>query len=102
MDFEKADQPCLMVLQRLTPQGLETSFVHQPPQSFPYLASITRLQRWVVSLPYLHNHFPNKAWLKVLKFLIPKPPYCNGEQTWAQFTSRNLGDSSNPPHRNFL
>ena len=60
------------------------------------------LQRWVDSLPYLHSHFPNKTWLKALKFLIPKLPDCKGEQTWAHFTSRNLGDSSIARHRKFL
>ena len=56
-------------------------FLHQPPQSFPYFTSIILLHRASISMPYLHNHFPNKAKLKLLNRLIPNPPTCSGLQT---------------------
>jgi len=56
------------------PYALFTFFVHQPPQTFPYFASITLLHNAFVSKLYLHNHLLYRTELKLLKRLIPSPP----------------------------
>ena len=38
------------------------------------------------SNPYLHSHFPNKGWLKLNNFLIPKTPWCIRLQTGGHLT----------------
>ena len=38
------------------------------------------------SNPYLHSHFPNKGWLKLNNFLIPKTPWCIRLQTVGHLT----------------
>ena len=91
-----------MYLHRLTPKGLVTFFVHQPPQIFPYFASITLLHKASVSMPYLHNHFPSKVELKLLKRLIPNPSTRNGLQTLAYLTNCILGSPPIPFHRKSL
>ena len=63
---------------------------------FPYFTSMTILQRWFISFPYLHNHFPNKAWLNLHKFRTPKTPNFNSLQTWAHSTRWNLEASPIP------
>ena len=100
--LEKFNQPLLINLQRLTPYALVTFFMHQPPQSFPYFASITLLHNAFVSNPYLHNHLPNKAELKLLNHLIPSPPTCIGLQTLAYFTMCNLESPLIPLQRKSL
>ena len=72
---------------------LNTGLVHQPPTSSPYLALMTFLQRASLSVPYLHNHLPNKAELNLLSRRIPKPPFCTGIQTLAHSTRGTLGAS---------
>ena len=52
----------------------------------PIFSSITLLHKASVSKPYLHNHLPNKAELKLPNHLIPNPPTCKGLQTLAQLT----------------
>ena len=53
----------------------------QPPHSTPYFEATTLLHNQSSSFPNRHNHFPNKALLKVVSFLIPKPPLAIGAQT---------------------
>ena len=74
-------------------------FCTPPTLNIPYLMSITCCQRWFVSMPYLHNHLPSRAWLNFLKFRTPNPPNFKGLHTWAQLTRLNLWDSSKPPHK---
>lgn len=63
---------------------------------------MTLLHRWSLLVPYLHNYFPNNAWLNLLKFQTPNPPNCNGSQIWAQLTKWNLGSSLIPLHKKSL
>ena len=51
-----------------------------PLHSSPNFKAATLLQRRVFSTPNRHNHFPSKALLKVVNFLIPKPPLALGAQ----------------------
>ena len=53
-------------------------------------------------MPYLHNHFPSKAELKLPNLLIPNPPTCKGLQTFAQLTKCILGSPPIPFHRKSL
>ena len=41
--------------------GPQTTLVHQSTQWLPYFTSMTFCQSNSPSVPYLHNHFPNKA-----------------------------------------
>ena len=93
---KKKNHPRLIFFHKLTPYGPETRPVHQPPHIHPYFTSITCLQRASFS-----SHFPNKASLKSLTFLIPKPPGERGVQTVTHLTKWNLGSSPRPPHKKF-
>ncbi|KAL4653064.1 hypothetical protein ACB092_01G275100 [Castanea dentata] len=53
-------------------------------------------------MPYLHNHFPSKAELKLPKHLIPNSPTCKGLQTLAYLTKCNLDSPPIPLHRKSL
>ena len=53
-------------------------------------------------MPYLHNHLPSKAELKLPNHLIPSPPICKGLQTLAHLTRRILGSPLIPLHRKSL
>ena len=59
--LEKFNQFLVMNFYKLTPYTPDTNFVHQPPHSFPYFASTTLLQKASLSMPYFHNHLPNKT-----------------------------------------
>ena len=85
-----------------TKYALVTFFVHQLPQTFPYFASITFLHKASVSMPYLHNHLPNKAELILLNRLIPSPPTCTSLQILAHFPRCNLGSPLIPLQRKSL
>ena len=89
------------IFHKLTPYGPLTNLVHQPPLIQPYFTFITCLQRASFWIPNLHSHFPSKAALKSLTFLIPKPPKEMGEQTVAHLTKWNFGSSPMPPHKKF-
>jgi len=49
-----------------------------------------------------HLHFPNRAALKVLGFLIPRPPLSFGWHTVFQLTQAIFLSSDPPPHRKRL
>ena len=57
-----------------TLHGPLTDLVHQLSHTHSYFTSITCLQRASFSIPNLYSHFPSKASLKSLTFLITKPP----------------------------
>ena len=52
-----------------------------PLHSSPSFKVITLLQSRVSSTPKRHSHFPSKALLKVVSFLIPIPPLAIGAHT---------------------
>ena len=85
-NLEKSSQPLLMDFYTLTPSVPNTGLVHQPLPPSPYFASITFLQRASLSIPYIHNHLPNKVELNCLSRQIPKPLFCIGIQTLAHST----------------
>ncbi len=91
----EANHSFLMFFQRHTPYGPKTSQVHHPPCVLPYLLSITCLQGASLSKPYLHSHFPIKARLNNLKFLIARPSKENGWHIRSELTN---GTSSPPPY----
>ena len=55
-----------------------------PPNSSPNFKATTLLQSLLSSIPKRQSYFPNKALLKVVKFLIPKPPLAIGKHTLSQ------------------
>ena len=96
---EKVDQPPLIVFHKLTPLEPGTELEHQSPSSAPYLALITLLHSASFSYPNLHNHFPNNASVKYLKFQIARPPDWIGEHTLDQFTKWCLEFPKPPPKK---
>ena len=87
---EKEGHPRLIFFHKPTPYGPLTGLVHQPSHSQPYFTSISCLQRASLSIQNLHSHFPSKTSLKILTFLIPKPPETMGVQTVAHLTKGNF------------
>ena len=100
--LEKLFHPSSMLLHRPHPWDLLHTLEHHPPWPSPYFVEITRRQRWVSSQPYLHNHFPNKTWLKDTTLLIPKPPISTGKHTFSQATKGYLKLPSKDHQRKFL
>ena len=83
---EKEGHPRLKFFHKPTPYGPLVGLVHQLPHPQPYFIAITCLHRAALSIPNLHSHFPSRASLKSLTFLIPKPPKAMGVQTVAHLT----------------
>ena len=65
-------------------------------------STMTFLQWLSLSREHLHNHLPNKAWLRPSKCLSPNPPCFLSLQISAQFTKWNFLLSSIFPHKKFL
>ena len=68
------------------------------PHSSPNLEATTLLQSQVSSIPKCQSHFPNNALLKVVNFLIPKPPLAIGIHTLSHPNKRVLES----PHKKSL
>jgi hypothetical protein len=91
--------PFLMFFHSPTPWDPWGYKEHQLAHEEPYFASTSNLHRASLWCAKRHNHFPNKDWLKILKFLMPKPPSKIGEQTVDQLTRWYLNSSPRPPHK---
>ena len=69
----KSSHPIWIPLHKSHPQTPLPSFEVHPPHSSPYFDATTLLHNRYSSFPNRHNHFPSKALLKVVSFLISKP-----------------------------
>ena len=76
----KSSHPMRVPLHKPHPWTALPSFKVQPPHSSSYFETTTLLPNQSSSFPNRYNHFPNKALLKVVSFLIPKPPLAIGAQ----------------------
>ena len=75
--------------------------VHPPPpphipQSSPNFIATTLLQSCVSSTPKHHSHFPKRALLELVSFLVPKPWLAIGAHTWSHLTKCDL---DSPPYQ---
>ena len=77
----KSSHPMRILLHKPHPWTPLPNFEVHPPQSSQYFEATTLLHNRSSSFPNRHNHFPNKALLKVVSFHIPKPPLAIGAQT---------------------
>ena len=94
----KSSQPIRIPLHKPHLWAPLPSFEVHPSQSSLYFETTTLLHNRSSSFPNCHSHFPNKALLKVVIFLIPKPPLAIGAQTLSHPTRWNLLS----PHRKSL
>ena len=77
----KSSQPMRIPLYKPHPWTPLPSFEVHPPHFSPYFEATTLLHNRSSSFSNRHNHFPNKTLLKVVSFLIPKPPLAIDAQT---------------------
>ena len=87
MNLKKFGQPFLRCFQRLHHIVHEA---HLKPVRCNHSHIFYQLLLSVMPLSLHHNHFPNKAWLKHKKHLIPKSPYSICWQIVIQLTKWNL------------
>jgi hypothetical protein len=74
---DKVSHHFLMFFHNPTPKALTGSREHHSPHKLPNLESTTTLHQACLSIPNRYNHLPNKAWLNISKFLIPRPAFWN-------------------------
>ena len=97
----KSSHPMRIPLHKPHPWTPLPSFEVHPPQSSPYFEATTVLHNRSSSFPNHHNHFPNKALLKVVSFLIPKPQLAIGAQTLSHPTKTSLYSPTQQQTDNF-
>ena len=77
----KSSQLIRIPLHRQHPWAPLPNLEVHPPHSSPNFEAIAFLHSRFSYFPNCHNYFPNNALLKVVSFLLPKPPLAMGAQT---------------------
>ena len=74
----KTFQPIQILLHKPHPWTPLPNLEVRPAHFYPNFKATTLLQSLFSSIPKCQSHFPSKALLKVVNFLIPKPPLAIG------------------------
>ena len=94
----KTSQPIRILLHKPHPWTPLPNLEVHPAHSSPNFKATTLLQSLFSSIRKRQSHFPSKALLKVVSFLIPKPPLAIGKHTLSQLNKCVLES----PHRKSL
>ena len=80
----KTSQPIRILFHKPHPWTPLPNLEVHPAHSSPNFKATTLLQSLFSLIPKRQSHFPSKALLKVVNFLIPKPPLAIGIHTLSQ------------------